>query len=998
MPSDMSLGIEQHPAVQRVRDSILHSRCLNVFLSSPFGGMDEEREELVRVRVPALRTLCEEKSVTLTFVDLRWGISEKQAQESLILKICLQAVERAQVFVGMYGARYGSSLLVKHNEPWLRPTIEMCYPDYPWLSSMPDRSLTEYEFRHACLNDPTRIPSLFYFRDLQYDRLKVEEARSAGDSLGVRAFEVENEASASALASIREEVASAADRGLVVCRSDYADPESGVETLSSDLSALLSLVLPSLGVLYEEKKLSTHRAFAQARNIVYVGGEKYLSEISTFLSSSAGLGLLVEGASGGGKSSLLSRLLLDRVLPSSDTFNTSYHFCGCTSQSTQLGDLLDNIAFQVYRTCDKKYTSRLYKEEEFEDMLAALIDMWADTRVTSDSAKTLVIVLDALNQLQDSEYKGTPVFQRFYNAREGRWDEGERTPTVFDLQWLPTSLSASTSAKLDQSHSSVKFVVSTLPGKGLDVLHRRMSEEGGEGSGDESRASSSWRVVGVQPLTVSDRKALVEETLRLHHKQVDPRLLPLWECDQSRVPLFLVLALQETISFGQYEKVGSFIQSLVSRQSIPDLLELILERLEESFSVQLVSTSLRLIVLSSVGLEEDELVDLLSSSLGQEEGGMFRALKFALNRLLIERSGRLIPGHDYIRTTILHRYVQGKGNTNQIYQAYSGIAAYFYRMWSDGKRRTRALDELPESAMKAELWQEYSTLICDDEFRVQKYGKDTEEGIQRKRLFRGVDVESISNGGLSEGMLEEVVAIDSTKLRAPNAAIDRPPHSIWISNSMPGALFGVEGAALLSHAFMQRSKLEDASKGIQTIDLTSCAIRDAGLSLLLTALRGCSGLLSRLRSFLLANNSLTSTSSDLLISHLSADNGGGALECLDLSFNEIPGPSCVSLGHTFGDRVVLVGNNFDLATATAIERSIQEGGREYPFQPEPYDTYLMDNPAIYDILEKKPSTYVVTADDMKKHYIKTTGITSRMVGLNEDFSLRLYDTGKSGRM
>mmetsp|Transcript_39819 Transcript_39819/g.102578 ORF Transcript_39819/g.102578 Transcript_39819/m.102578 type:complete len:155 (-) Transcript_39819:2614-3078(-) len=79
-------------------------------------------------------------------------------------------------------------------------------------------------------------------------------------------------------------------------------------------------------------------------------------------------------------------------------------------------------------------------------------------------------------------------------------------------------------------------------------------------------------------------------------------------------------------------------------------------------------------------------------------------------------------------------------------------------------------------------------------------------------------------------------------------------------------------------------------------------------------------------------------------------------------------------------------------------RSIQEGGREYPFQPEPYDTYLMDNPAIYDILEKKPSTYVVTADDMKKHYIKTTGITSRMVGLNEDFSLRLYDTGKSGRM
>lgn len=79
---------------------------------------------------------------------------------------------------------------------------------------------------------------------------------------------------------------------------------------------------------------------------MYVGGEKYLTQIRSFLDTDA-FGLFVEGASGGGKSSLMARFLLDDVLKEGSSVDVAYHFCGCTSQSTDIRDLLDNVSFQV---------------------------------------------------------------------------------------------------------------------------------------------------------------------------------------------------------------------------------------------------------------------------------------------------------------------------------------------------------------------------------------------------------------------------------------------------------------------------------------------------------------------------------------------------------------------------------------------------------------------------------------------------------------------------
>jgi nephrocystin-3 len=74
------------------------SRVIRIFLSSTFRDFGEERDLLVKKVFPELRRLCRERQVELIDVDLRWGITEEEAQEGKVLPICLAEIDRARVF------------------------------------------------------------------------------------------------------------------------------------------------------------------------------------------------------------------------------------------------------------------------------------------------------------------------------------------------------------------------------------------------------------------------------------------------------------------------------------------------------------------------------------------------------------------------------------------------------------------------------------------------------------------------------------------------------------------------------------------------------------------------------------------------------------------------------------------------------------------------------------------------------------------------------------
>lgn len=84
------------------------NRQIRLFVSSTFRDMQRERDVLMKLVFPRLRRLCEDRGVTFTEVDLRWGITEEQAHRREVLPIIFDEVERCRpFFVGLLGERYG---------------------------------------------------------------------------------------------------------------------------------------------------------------------------------------------------------------------------------------------------------------------------------------------------------------------------------------------------------------------------------------------------------------------------------------------------------------------------------------------------------------------------------------------------------------------------------------------------------------------------------------------------------------------------------------------------------------------------------------------------------------------------------------------------------------------------------------------------------------------------------------------------------------------------
>jgi nephrocystin-3 len=83
-------------------------RVVRVFVSSTFRDMQRERDHLVKYIFPELKRRCRERQVELVEVDLRWGVTEEQAERGEILPVCLEEIDRCRpYFIGLLGERYG---------------------------------------------------------------------------------------------------------------------------------------------------------------------------------------------------------------------------------------------------------------------------------------------------------------------------------------------------------------------------------------------------------------------------------------------------------------------------------------------------------------------------------------------------------------------------------------------------------------------------------------------------------------------------------------------------------------------------------------------------------------------------------------------------------------------------------------------------------------------------------------------------------------------------
>jgi hypothetical protein len=316
------------------------SRVIRVFLSSTFRDFAEERDQLVRKVFPELRRLCRERQVELVEVDLRWGITEEEAQQGKVLPICLGEIDRARpYFMGFIGDRYG---WVPEGSQY--PGRDRRARAVAARSMQGGKSVTELEMLHGVLNNPEMAGrAFFYFRDSNYSQGKGGDYRS------------EDAASAAKLEALK----GSHPREPVAFRwwRTTPDPQALADRVRADLLALIEAEYPADEVpddLCPWSACVTRPTARRARGL-YIGGETYFQQLDAAMSDDDSRPIFISGKYGWnhrgvGKTALVSNFIV-YWRKKNPLGNVILHHLGASDESSNI----INIARRLSQEYKKNY-------------------------------------------------------------------------------------------------------------------------------------------------------------------------------------------------------------------------------------------------------------------------------------------------------------------------------------------------------------------------------------------------------------------------------------------------------------------------------------------------------------------------------------------------------------------------------------------------------------------------------------------------------------------
>ena len=324
------------------------TRVVRIFISSTFRDFAEERDLLVRKVFPELRRKCRDRQVTLVDVDLRWGITEQEAQQGKVLPICLAEIDRARpYFIGFLGERYGwtpekaqydLSLLVE--QPWLE-------------EHQGGKSVTELEILHGVLNNPkTAGRAFFYFRDPDWS------TRQGG------VYASEGPAEEARLTTLKDRIRQS---GFPVVEN-YPDPETLAERVREDLWRLIDETYPADAVpdaLTRERTM--HEAYGATRQRLYVGGEEYFKALDQAMRAEKFSPVLITGQSGGGKSALLANWVTRWQAKHPETAVILHHL-GCGADAADSVRLVTRLIQEIARLTGEEFKPQSNPEKQLEQL------------------------------------------------------------------------------------------------------------------------------------------------------------------------------------------------------------------------------------------------------------------------------------------------------------------------------------------------------------------------------------------------------------------------------------------------------------------------------------------------------------------------------------------------------------------------------------------------------------------------------------------------------
>ena len=669
-------------------------RIIRVFVSSTFRDMHAERDHLVRFVFPELKERCRKQRVNLIDVDLRWGVTEADAQDGKALDICLDEIDSCRpYFLGLLGHRYGwvpeghdYSITaqeiyhgVLHNEvprqvvdlrriiegrlegnTLTREQIDSLVHCYKWDAERGKYLLNE----DVSSGDLKIIRSVFqnysaYQRDRSFFFFRSETLSRKLTGENIEDFFEAGQVYQDKLSALKEEII---ETGLPYY--EYNDIEAFGHQVRDILWGRIEAEIGEPAVAgkdWFEEEAELHGLFMADRTRRFVGRRALLDKMHAFCEGEGESPLMViTGESGCGKSALMGRFA-EEMMHNHPDWLIIPHFIGASPSSTNLRQTLKRFC-----TLLNYITGSL---QEVPEDIKELIKVFPDLLTRASEGRKILLILDAVNQL-------------------------EKTDNAHDMRWLPQALP-----------QNVRMVISTLTGEALDaMLTRRIRPP----------------VEKVTGLNETEIRELVTDYLKEIHHEFPNRQVEQAFFDKvvAGNPLYILVALEELRVFGKFDELSIRVNSLPD--NVPALFDQVLKRIESDFNRALVQDCMSYIACGRYGMTAEELQTLLrgrAPHTGSEvvpeklPDMLWARLYRAFSAYLFKRSGVIDFFHIQLKEAVGKRYLQQGVDRKNTHKT---IADYFETRWRE--TYIRSLDELPHQRTKAEDWEGVEKTLTDLRF------------------------------------------------------------------------------------------------------------------------------------------------------------------------------------------------------------------------------------------------------------------------------------------
>jgi tetratricopeptide (TPR) repeat protein len=668
----------------RAVHAVLANREVRLFTSSTFRDMNDERQELMLKALPALRRVASAKGVFVTFVDLRWGVTEEQSRLGETLRTCLREVVRCRpYFLALLGDRYGwAQNADEPHDALLARTFERAAaePAFAWVKSMADRSMTELEIECALFRAPAGTQpghQFVYIRDAVSASSESRDAVAKLDALKARVLTGQQ------LAAV----------------STFRTPQDLSDRVIADLTAAIERDADAQTLLREPlaDELDAQFVFVSERVRAFVINDADFEALDVFVDEPDGGDtdehvLFVSGERGGGKSALLANWTVRwhqqydaEALDAAPHDRTLLfeHFLGCSAAGSGLACVVALLARRVSQAlgvdaktlCAPKQRNQLDAladedgdENELNAAAAVAVGRAAD-EAPGDAAHGGAADAEADISAAASERDDADAFVEWVNIAAQRFRRVVLVLDGVDLLHGVKQRGAAASLVFLASRfaANVRLITSATPmsnraaangGTVCDLLRARatrtlraagFASAGGlaldDAGGDAARPSAKAMLCAARLKCAHVSKSLPVACERL-----------LAACAPACAsPRYLTLMLDELLATGRFESLEQQLEQLIrdGGGGVRDLCAVLVKRWEQTLSPQLVRDFICFMWMSRDGVSEAELKELL----GVRSDLQWVQLLATLGDIVVNHFGLLTFRHQDLKKVVKLRYL-----------------------------------------------------------------------------------------------------------------------------------------------------------------------------------------------------------------------------------------------------------------------------------------------------------------------------------------------------